>query len=1059
MKGKSIVRFLSITIAAMVLGGLSPTMANAGYPVLMLDFSNKNDAAQTEPGFISFITADSGKVVDGIKIELKGTLDARWRAAPTGIPYERIYRDFIFARPGGMTVTLSGLQPNETYEMTIYAYDTSSGAGGSRIADWLANGDFCLTAGFTAGTAPLDADDYATTGTAVADGTGRIVLEATPNSGTTEQSGANNPYAFLNALVVSAMVPVTTARHPVPADKSTITATAVELQWDPGMISTSSNIYFGENLEKVTNATPQDADVFRGNTVETSFKVGSAGNPYPSGLSANTTYYWRIDEVNEPRADSPWKGEVWSFTVASTRAFNPDPIGGTLFVDPNVLLTWTAGSGAVSHRIYFGDSLTDVQAGTGGTAKGERADPNYTPGKLALNKTYHWRVDEFDGQTTHTGDVWSFTTTRAGLGTIVMDFWEGVTGGYTLDLLLNNANYPNNPTRSEALTAFATADSIGDDYGAQIYGWLYVPLTGDYTFWFSSADQGELWLSTDDDPASARLLASEPTWGSYDTFSRKSDPISLAGGEKYYIMARWKEATDWDHCQVAWQGPGIRGQQIIQGSYLSPFAPVGAYGPFPANGAVDIEPTRILRWKPGKSASVHHVYFGTDPNAVRSAGTSSPEYRDAQALGSEGYDPGILELETTYYWRIDEVNSVNPESPWVGELWSFTTGDFLVVDDFESYNDVNPDEEGSNRIYQAWADGWGTQTNGATAGYPDPDFGAGEHFVETAIIHGGRQSMPLFYNNDMKYSEAVKSISGSERDWTREGMDTLSLWFRGYPASVGSFLEKPVGTYTMTASGTDITGEADEFHFAYKKLTGQGSIVAKVLSVSNTDPWAKAGVMIRETLDPNSRHALACVTPGNGVASEGRISAGAASFSLNQTGITAPRWIKLDRSVLGVFTVTHSADGITWVPVEGAPSQAISMSAETVYIGLAVTAHNADATCEAVFSNVTTTGNVSKEQWVHQDIGMTTNDREPLYVALNGTAAIYHEDPNAVLAEEWTEWRIDLEDFADQGVNLTNIDSIAIGIGTKGNTTTAGGSGTLYFDDIRLYQPGEAVGQ
>ncbi len=101
MNNKCSVQFLRILAAALILGGLSPMTANASYPVLKLDFSNKNDAAQTEPGFTSFTLADSGKVVDGVKIELAGTLDARWRGAPTGIPYSLIYRDFLFARPGG----------------------------------------------------------------------------------------------------------------------------------------------------------------------------------------------------------------------------------------------------------------------------------------------------------------------------------------------------------------------------------------------------------------------------------------------------------------------------------------------------------------------------------------------------------------------------------------------------------------------------------------------------------------------------------------------------------------------------------------------------------------------------------------------------------------------------------------------------------------------------------------------------------------------------------------------------------------------------------------------
>jgi hypothetical protein len=634
--------------------------------------------------------------------------------------------------------------------------------------------------------------------------------------------------------------------------------------------------------------------------------------------------------------------------------------------------------------------------------------------------------------------------------------WEGISGS-TLDLLQSSPDFPNNPARSENLTQFGTADSIGDEYGARIQGWLYVPLTGNYTFWFSSADQGELWLSTDDDPANMQLLASEPVWGSYDTFSRQSDPVPLVGGERYYLMTLWKEGVDWDHCQVAWRGAGIRAQQIIQGSYLSPYEPVNAFSPVPAKGAVDIQPALSLRWKSGQFASEHRVYFGTDPNAVRNADTGSPEYKGTQKLGSESFDPGLLELETNYWWRVDEVNSVHPESPWVGELWQFKTGRFFVVDDFEAYNDIESGQEGSNRIYETWIDGWGTQTNGATVGYPNP--GPGEHFAETAIVHGGRQAMPLFYDNDKKYSEAERSIPAAERDWTREGMDTLSLWFRGYPATTGSFLEQPVGTFTMTGSGTDITGEADEFHFAFKKLTGAGSITAKVLSVSNTDAWAKAGVMIRESLDPNSKHALACVTPGNGVAFEGRVDTGGTGFSLNQTQLTAPQWVKLERSAAGEFTVTRSADGANWVPLNNVPAQMVPMDAATIYIGLAVTAHNADATCEAVFSNVTTTGNVSKEAWVHRDIGIPNNAPDRLYVALNGTAVVYHQDPQASLLDEWTEWTIALKDFADQGVDLKLIDSMAIGVGTQGNTTTAGGTGTLFLDDIRLYRPAQAAGQ
>jgi len=267
----------------------------------------------------------------------------------------------------------------------------------------------------------------------------------------------------------------------------------------------------------------------------------------------------------------------------------------------------------------------------------------------------------------------------------------------------------------------------------------------------------------------------------------------------------------------------------------------------------------------------------------------------------------------------------------------------------------------------------------------------------------------------------------------------------------------------MTASGADIWAvngvEADEFHFAYKMLNGAGSIIAKVESVENTNAWAKAGVMIRESLNPDSSHAFACVTPGNGVASQYRPTTGGTSGNFNQTGLAAPYWVKLERSISGLFTVSHSADGASWQQVTGAISQNINMGSN-VYIGLALTSHDAGRTCQAVFSNVTTTGNVSG-QWTNQDIGIASNDAEPLYIAVSNStgnpAVVVHDDPAAAQIDTWTEWVIPLSTFADQGINLTNVDGIALGLGTKGNTTTPGGSGKMFFDDIRLYQPREVA--
>jgi hypothetical protein len=127
-----------------------------------------------------------------------------------------------------------------------------------------------------------------------------------------------------------------------------------------------------------------------------------------------------------------------------------------------------------------------------------------------------------------------------------------------------------------------------------------------------------------------------------------------------------------------------------------------------------------------------------------------------------------------------------------------------------------------------------------------------------------------------------------------------------------------------------------------------------------------------------------------------------------------------------------------------------------VYVGLALTSHNVNSTCEAKISNVTITGNVSG-QWTNQDIGIESNDAEPLYVALSNTAGnpavVTHDDPAAATFDAWTEWVIPLSAFADQGISLNNVDRIAIGLGTKGNMAIPGGSGKMYLDDIRLNQP------
>jgi hypothetical protein len=387
------------------------------------------------------------------------------------------------------------------------------------------------------------------------------------------------------------------ALGPEPSDGTLVEATWVNLSWLPGELAVSHDVYLGDNFDDVDSGAE---GTFQGNQTTTLVTIGLPGFAFPEGLVPGTTYYWRIDEVNDTEPNSPWKGPIWSFSIPPKTAYFPVPADGAESVAVDAQLSWTEGFGSKLHTVYFGDNFDDVSNAAGGLPQGSAT---YNPGPLKMAKTYYWRVDEFDAVDTFKGDVWSFIT-------------EGAVGS-----------------------------------------------------------------------------------------------------------------------------------------------------PEPANSAVDVTQSPILTWVHGVFADTHEVYFGADATSLKLKGSGN--------LGSESYEPGQLEWNTTYYWRIDEANSTNPDSPWTGPLWSFTTANFLIVDDFESYNDLNEDEPGSNRIYLAWVDGFDNPAiNGSIVGHANPPF------AEQTIVHGGLQSMPMAYDNAVGKSEATLTLT-SNRDWTINSVNTLTIWFRG----------------------------------------------------------------------------------------------------------------------------------------------------------------------------------------------------------------------------------------------------------------------------------------
>ena len=871
------------------------------------------------------------------------------------------------------------------------------------------------------------------------------------------------------------------ATNPYPANGALLADTWVSLTWTAGSTAVSHDVYLSDNFDEANDGT---GDAFRGNQAATNFIAGFPGFPYPEGLVPGTTYYWRIDEV-EADGTTKHKGDVWSFLVPAKTAYDPNPADGAQFIAVNATLSWTAGFGAKLHTVYFGDNLDTVSNAAGGLPQTETT---YTSGPLEKDKTYYWRIDEFDGITTHKGNVWSFSTIPTipindptlmgwwsldeGSGTVAVD-WSGhdnhgdlvgeplwvagqvggalefdgdnwvdcgnvltITGPLTIACWVNPAGLTGDNgwvTRQAAYAFKSSSDHLRfttpgiRDHDAlnailQVGNWQHVAVTfepdqvGGVGFFINGIEKDRLDASS---------------------LSAGSGPFRIGNNQ-------WSQFYEGMIDDVRVYNRILTAEEITQTMRGDPLV---AWGPSPANGSTtDIDQALPLSWSAGDNASQHDVYFGIEQGAVADADTSTADiYRGRQSGTSYTPPEGVEWGGGPYYWRIDEVNTDGTISK--GRLWSFTVADFILVDDFESYTDNDTLNEA---IWQHWIDGFGIPTNGAQVGYLLPPY------AERTIVHSGSQSMPFFYTNTsgVTNSEAVLTLT-APRDWTRHGLTNLSLWFRGYPASVGSFVEAPAGTYTMTGSGADIWGTADQFHYAFKTLTGAGTIIARVNSVQNTSGWAKAGVMIRETLNAGSKHAFGCVTPANGVAFQGRIDTDGTSFNTNQTGLTAPYWVKLERDVAGNFTVTHSANGTTWSPIATAAPRNISMSS-TVHIGLALCSTNAALTCQAVFSNVTTTGNVSG-QWAHQDIGIASNAAEPMYVAISNKtgapAVVAHDDPAVATIDTWTEWSIPLQAFANQGINLADVDSIAVGLGSKAGIASSGGLGRLYFDDIRLYRP------
>ncbi|MBN1505592.1 MAG: hypothetical protein JW955_02030 [Sedimentisphaerales bacterium] len=810
---------------------------------------------------------------------------------------------------------------------------------------------------------------------------------------------------------------------PEPADGATGVMTGGLLKWTPGDLAAFHDVYVGDSPDlpaKRFQRVPR--------AVHMSYYTGI--------MEPGQTYYWRVDDV-EKDLKTIHTGDVWSFTVAPLEAYNPNPRDGDKWLDPNVDLTWMPGQYAETHDVYFGTDEAAVAARDASVFKASGPAMTFDPGTLAAKTTYYWAVDETSFSGKVPGPVWSFTTFGGG---------GGLKGEY-----YSNTNLSGMPalTRIDPSININTDASPGvpipvDGWSARWTADLDITVADTYNFAINCQDGTRMWID-------GELIIDK--WITPTVTSKYfSLPVYLEKGV-HPLVVEFFDSGGTAVEELTWWTDTMA-EVIVPAGPLQP--PLRAKATYPQDNDANIPQDVTLAWSAGLRAVTHDVYFGDDAAAVAAATPADAGvYEGNQALDVTTWSPGALEWNKTYYWRVDEVNDAEADSPWEGSVWSFTTADFLVIDDFESYSD-----EVTGRIFQTWIDGWGYTEpapgnpgngTGATVGYTDPPFS------EHVIVHSGGSSMPLAFNNQDSpfYSETEREFD-SVQNWTVNGVSVLSLQVRGYPQVTTTAVTETGGKMTLTGSGADIWNNSDEFTFAYKTLNGDATIVAKVTSNgTGSNAWAKGGVMIRDSLDGGSMHAMmvmtahsAASTAGNGASFQYRATTDGGSGNTDSASVVAPPyWIKLER-MGDVFTGYTSADGSLWQAVG---SQEVIMTGPA-YIGMCVTAHVSGENRTYQFEGIKTTGSVTG-QWQGAVIASPKyNSAQDLYVAIqdssNKIAVV--KSATAVNSATWVEVKMPLSDFT--GVSMTKVKKMFIGVGDR-NNAVPDGSGMLFIDDIRVIKP------
>ncbi len=456
-------------------------------------------------------------------------------------------------------------------------------------------------------------------------------------------------------------------------------------------------------------------------------------------------------------------------------AFDPSPTRDAIDVPCDVVLSWMPGSLAGTHDVYFGTAFDSVNTADRANpmgvlvGQGQTATAYDCEGVLEFGQTYYWRIDEVNATPDNfifKGDVWNFTaepvaypveniTATSNAVSEENSGPETTVDGSGLNTndqhsTLTTAMWAGAPTGDEPVHIQYEFDKTYKLHALQVwnYNFVYEQMFGfgfkDVTI--AHSENGADWTVLKD-----VQFAQATARASYTA----NTVVDLEG-----VTARYVRLT----ANSSYGSMGQYGLSEVRFLYI----PTWAREPKPGDGATDVATDTVLAWRAGREATSHDVYLGRDPEALALTDT----------VGTNSYMPGALDLAATYYWRIDEVSEAEAVSLWAGDIWSLTTDEYVVIDDFDSYTD-----DAGNYIYEKWLDGYGITANGAQVGHDS------EPYAERTIVHSGRQSMPLSYDNTgPTISEATYMFAG--QDWTASGIQSLSLYFRGVAGNDGQLYLK-----------------------------------------------------------------------------------------------------------------------------------------------------------------------------------------------------------------------------------------------------------------------------